>query len=175
MAARSIQKSETVGNPAEVAAKSPINKVEHSAVALQAAAVVLAKECRRDDIPDGGAYKVRLQLAAQVNDGPVFLQAFDCDMTVGHESTRASSVNPQPAELLGLVLGKLNAATRETILRELPAEFAANGNAMPEVPKEIAEAAAGLLAKLRASKSQVVRGSVSVKGVPTRPTLNLVG
>ena len=62
-----------------------------------------------------------------------------------------------------MVLAKLNTATRESILRELPADFAAAGAEYPEVPQPIVEATEALTASLRRKVSQHRRGAVSGK------------
>ena len=143
---------------------NPQNLVALRAAAWATLCKIGEKESSRDDIPDGLSGKVELLIAARIN-GKVIQETFDATINVGHSSQRASSVNPQPAALLALVLSKLNTATREKILNELPADFVANGNAIPEVAKDLTDAADNLLSKLRASKPQTVRGNVSVKHI----------
>ncbi len=83
-------------------------------------------------------------------------------LKVGHSSMTAATVTPSADVLLGLVLAKLNTATRERILRELPAEFVAAGQPeYPEVPEEIVLAAETLTQSLRRSVTQHRRGAVT--------------
>ncbi len=149
---------------AGTADNNPQDLVALRAAAYTTLAKIADKEISRDDIPDGFSGKVELLIAARIN-GKIIQEVFDSTISVGHASQRASTVTPQPAALLALVLSKLNTATREKILNELPADFVANGNAMPEPSPELTAEAEGLLAKLRANKPQTVRGNVSVKHV----------
>jgi hypothetical protein len=136
--------------------------------ALAVGARKLAAESRDDLAP--GAYEV---------DTTVHIVG---TLTVGHDSETASTVTPGADVLLGLVLAKLNTATRESILRELPADFAAAGAEYPEVPEAIVEATEALTASLRRKVSQHRRGSVSgqfairpVGGLAERPGFAVVG
>lgn len=153
---------------------NPVNKVELSAAVIQAAAKIFEKESRRDDLRDGGAYSVDLYVTGRVNNGPVFKKCYHAEMSVGHATVQASSATPDQAKLIGHILSKLNATTREAILRDLPNEFAANGNELPAVAKEIEAATDGLLKKLRASKQVAKRGNVSIKHNEANPPLGLV-
>jgi hypothetical protein len=104
-------------------------------------------------------------------------------LTVGHDSETAATVTPGADVLLGLVLAKLNAVTREAILRELPADFAAAGAEYPTVPDEIVEATEALTAQLRRKVSQHRRGAVSGRltirhvggSASNTPALSVVG
>ncbi len=82
-------------------------------------------------------------------------------LTVGHDSETAGTCTPSADVLLGLVLSKLNAATRESILRGVAADFAAAGNEYPDVPEEIVEATERFTAGLRRKVTQKRRGAVS--------------
>ena len=81
-------------------------------------------------------------------------------LTVGHDSTTSATVTPSATELLALVLGKLNTATRESILRELPDDFAAAGGKMPDLEPSLVEAAGELCKALRQKVDQPRRGAV---------------
>lgn len=151
------------------------NLVAISAAVWESIGKIAGKENRRDDIPDGFAGKVELYIAARIDNGPVYRQNFAGQISVGHASQRATSSLPNMGEVIGHILAQLNGATREAILRDLPAIYAANNGELPAVPKEIEEAAEGLLGKLRATKQIDVRGSVSVKYEPAAPALGLVG
>ncbi len=67
-------------------------------------------------------------------------------LAVGENTEAASSVTPQPDQLLAYILGKLNTATREKLLRELPEEFVANGNDMPASHDSLVDAVHDMLA-----------------------------
>ncbi len=82
-------------------------------------------------------------------------------LAVGEDTEAASSVTPQPDQLLAYVLGKLNTATREKLLRELPEEFVANGNDMPASDEGLVDAVHDMLAKLRRTVIRPRRGSVT--------------
>lgn len=153
---------------------APVNKLALAAAVWEAVGKIAGKESRRDDIPDGSAHKIELYLAAKI-DGQIYRQGFTANLTVGHGSTRAASSLPNMGEVLGHVLAQLNGATREAVLAKLPEIYAANDGKLPEVPAEIAAAADGMLEKLRASKTQTVRGPVSVKYDPAAAPLSLVG
>lgn len=101
-------------------------------------------------------------------------------LKVGRDSDGATSVTPSANELLAVVLSKLNAVTREKILRELPNEFEANGNQMPEVETSLVDAAAGMLSRLRRKVDQHRKGAVTgefqIEAVEaSAPQLKVVG
>ena len=101
-------------------------------------------------------------------------------LTVGHDSTSAGTHTPSADILLGLVLSKMNAVTRQAILRDVAADFAAAGNEYPDVPEEIVEATEAFTASLRRKITQKRRGAVSGQfsivnlGV-VKPALSVVG
>lgn len=150
------------------------NLVALHAAIWAAVGKVAEKENRRDDLPDGFTGKVEMYIAAKIA-GSVYRQGFTADLSVGHASTRASSSLPNTGAIVGHILALLNEKTREAVLRDLPAVYASNAGELPEVPEEISAAADGLLAKLRATKSQAVRGSVSCKYQQDQPALGIVG
>jgi hypothetical protein len=82
-------------------------------------------------------------------------------LSVGHDADTAATVTPGADVLLGLVLAKLNSTTRQAILRELPADFAAAGADYPAVPDEIVAEAEALTAQLRRKVTQHRRGAVT--------------
>ncbi len=100
--------------------------------ALAVAARKPATQCRPELL--AGRYDI---------DAAVSIQGI---LAVGEDTEAASSVTPQPDQLLAFVLGKLNTATREKLLRELPEEFAANGNDMPETDDSLVDAVHDMLA-----------------------------
>ena len=115
--------------------------------ALAVAAKKPAADCRSDLAP--GRYDI---------DAAVSVRGV---LTVGEDSVTASSVTPQSDQLLAVILAKLNAATRDKLLRGLPLDFAANGNDMPAADDSLVEAVHEMLAKLRRKVTRPRRGSVS--------------
>jgi hypothetical protein len=133
-----------------------------SAVAWHALLKTADKETVRNDLAAGSAHSVNLTVCGDI-DGEPFEQAISAILSVAHDSSRASSSTPALDHLIGSILAKLNARTRDAILRELPEQFAAAGCQLPEVPAEIAERTAVMLSRLRAKQSVPVRGSVSCR------------
>ena len=115
--------------------------------ALAVAAKKPAADCRSDLGP--GRYDI---------DAAVSLRGV---LTVGEDTVTASSVTPQSDQLLALVLAKLNTATREKLLRELPQDFVDNGSEMPPTDEGLVEAVREMLTKLRRRVTRPRRGSVS--------------
>ena len=159
---------------------APRSRRHTTTTALWAALSRVAdKEANRDDLPAGSAYIVNLLVTGEI-DGQPIEQALSAVLTVGHDSTRATSATPAVDRLIGSILAKLNTVTREAILRELPEQFEAAGCVPPEVPADVVEKTAGMLKRLRAKQSQAVRGSVSVKyrlpaAAKPRPRFAVVG
>lgn len=144
-----------------------------SAITYAALAYAAGKEGDRDALDAGASHVFDLQISGTVDGLPVD-RSLAGRLSVGRDSERASSATPNLPQVVAWILGKLNAATREAIVRDLPAEFAANGSALPEVPCGMVEAADALLGKLRATKRTKVRGSVVVE-YATAPALRVVG
>lgn len=132
------------------------------AAVFAALAKIAEKEGDRDQLVDGATHQVAIEILAKV-DGVPFEANASAMLSVGHASTRASSTTPNVAHVLALVLGKLNAATRDKILSELPEDFERNGGLLPEVAETAIEAADNMLRRLRAKVQTTVRGSVSCK------------
>jgi hypothetical protein len=133
-----------------------------SAVAWHALLKTSDKEACRDDLIAGESHLVNLCVSGDV-DGQAFAEQMRAVVSVGHDSTRASSATPDLGHLIGAILSKLNEATREAILRDLPEQYAAAGCQLPEVSQEIADKTDAMLKRLRAKRTINVRGSVSVK------------
>lgn len=135
------------------------------AAALAAVNSMLAKigskECNRDLLGGGDEFSARVEVRATLASGHEYRVAYDCEASVGHDSQRAVSHGITAGELLAYVAGKLNAATREALYRDLAADFAASGHELP-VSKADKKAADEALQRLRATEKQTVRGSVSV-------------
>jgi hypothetical protein len=133
-----------------------------SAIAWHALLKTADKEAVRDDLSAGVSHTIDLAVSGSI-DGESFEQHISAVLSVGHDSQRATSATPALDHIIGAILAKLNTATREAILRDLPEQFAAAGCQLPEVPAAIAEKATAMLVRLRAKKSVDVRGSVSCK------------
>jgi len=134
--------------------------IEERAAAVAAALAKFAKaHTDRDAMPDGAAYDVDIAMAATVNGQPLAAEV-TADVTVGHAQTRASSVGPDQNHVIAAILAKLNTRTRNKILHDLPAEFAAAGE-LPEVDPEAIEDVKAFRKALRAEVSQDVKGSVT--------------
>src|SRR4051794_16273061 len=100
------------------------NQTRHAA-AWAALGYVAGKEGDRDSLADGAAYSVDLRIVGEV-DGESIDRTIAGRLTVGHETTKKSSVAPNVNHVIGYLLSKMNEATRAMILRELPAEYEAN-------------------------------------------------
>lgn len=148
-----------------------------SPVAWQALSYVAGKESDRDALQAGATHTVDLILAGRIDGRPIEALAISGRLNVGQDSVRASSSVPNCSQVLGWILGKLNQATREAVLRDLPAEFAGNGSSLPEVASGLVAQAEGLMAALRSTKQTAVRGSVKVEYavVPAASIFGLVG
>lgn len=162
--------------PSNAASGQKANLVAAHAAIVSAVSRWAGQNERRDDLPDGYHAKVQVSIAAKVEGvNEIYRKGFTVDLSVGHSSTRASSSNPSLPKLIGLIMAKLNEQTREAILRDLPEIFASNGGELPEVDSAIATAVDGMMKKLRASKPQTVRGSVTGEVREDAPSLAIVG
>ncbi len=151
-----------------------------SAIAWHALLKTADKEAVRDDLEAGETHRIDLAVSGSI-DGESFEQSISAILSVGHDSQRASSATPDVNCIVAAILAKLNTATREAILRDLPEQFAAAGCTLPDVPAGITEAATAMLVRLRAKKTTNVRGSVSCKyrladlAEANEPSLSIVG
>lgn len=180
MAQRKLKPQQVeVNQPSAGGSNQPANRV--GLVAANAAiwaglGKLTEQEAKRDDLPDGFAGRIEYSIAARVDGcAQTYRQGFTVDLTAGHASQRASSSLPKMEKIVGHILSLLNHATREAVLRDLPAVYAENNSDLPDVPADAAEVAEKLLAKLRASKQIQVRGSVSAKCQAAAMPLGLVG
>jgi hypothetical protein len=130
-----------------------------TAAAWAALEKVASKEGGRDDLAAGARHVVRLTLTGEV-DGMPFEQSIAGVLTVGHDQRRAASTTPAQPRLVAAILAKLNQVTRNRVLRELPAEFAASGGMLPVDDDALVTAAEEMLRKLRAEHEVVARGAV---------------
>ena len=132
------------------------------ATAWAALGKIASKEGNRDLMPEGSNHTVNLAILGDVDGEMVEIQV-GSRLSVGFDSTRASSVTPDADHVVAYLLSRMNPATRARVLSELPEQFAANGNHLPEVDSSLIDAAEGMLTRLRAKVEQNVRGSVAVK------------
>jgi hypothetical protein len=130
-----------------------------SSVVFAAMEKVGAKQKKPDHLADGASHSVRMLIKGEV-DGQLFEQSIVSIVSIGHRQEKSSSVNPQVAELIAYVLSKLNSATRERILADVPTDFCDNGMQLPESSKELVNSAKAMLKKLRATKTVTARGPV---------------
>ncbi len=130
-----------------------------SSVVFAAMEKVGAKQKKPDHLADGASHSVRMLIKGEV-DGQLFEQSIVSIVSIGHRQEKSSSVNPQVAELIAYMLSKLNTATRERILADVPSEFRDNGQQLPELSKELVNAAKAMLKQLRETKTVTARGPV---------------
>lgn len=132
------------------------------AVAWHAVAKIAEKEMAKGELrnrfEEGASYAAEINVSAIVG-GEVFEATADTVLTIGHDSERAASQTPNPAGLIAYLLGKMNEATRESVLRELPGQFTELGD-YPAVSSDVEKATAEMLKKIRAAKRGPVRGQV---------------
>ena len=107
----------------------------------------------------GAQHDVHLKLAGTV-DGQSFEQSIHSIVSIGHAQQRASSVNPQVPELIAYILGKLNTATRNRILADIPTEFQENDHQLPDAGPVLVDEAKHLLQQLRQTKTVTARGAI---------------
>jgi hypothetical protein len=118
---------------------------------------------QRDDIPDSASFGTFDVCIAAKIDGQRFVDRFTSAVSTGHASTRASSSLPNVDAIVGHILNELAPAHRAAILRRLPEIYAEHNGELPDVPKSVVDETEMMLKKLRASKTQVVRGTCHVK------------
>lgn len=141
----------------------PVSHVTSAAGALPALwaslAYVAGKEADRDALADGSVTSVDLIVSGSVGGLPI-AERIRGQLTVGHSTEKSSSATPNLAHIVGAILGKLNLATREAVVRDLPAEYAAGGQCLPELSVGLAAQAESLLVALRQTKRVISRGAV---------------
>ena len=138
-----------------------MKETQQMAVLWAALEKTAAKEARRDELVAGASHELHVSLAGTI-DGETVGQIVRATLSVGHDSQKASSAAPKPAEVIACVLDKLNEATREAILSGLPKQFAAAGQ-LPDVPASLVKAASRLLGQLRNSEQITQRGAVACR------------
>jgi hypothetical protein len=92
-----------------------------------------------------------------------FTEIIESLVTIGYQQKKTSSVNPQVAELIAWILGKLNRVTRNRVTRnrilaDLPQEFEERG--MPESSKVLVDDVNHMLLQLRQTKTVNARGPI---------------
>lgn len=115
------------------------------------------KELDPKALSQGTSHTVSLQIAGLIDEQP-FTETIESIISVGHEQQKTSSVNPQVAELIAWILSKLNSATRDRILSDLPEEFATHG--MPESSPSFVDDVNHMLLQLRQVKTVTARGPI---------------
>ena len=146
--------------------KKPTKRENYSrlqAVLWHSLAKASEKEAKatRGELADGSAAAVRLEITGEIDGQAVEQLVLAGSLTVGYETTQASSSGPSQQHLLALVLKKLPKRTRDKILQELPNEFRENGGVLPAVNDDkLLEDTGFLLMRLRDRKEQTYRGAV---------------
>jgi len=136
---------------------------QQAAVLWAALDKIAEKEGRRADLCEGASYDVALAIAGQVSGHPIERQA-TAVLSVGHGYTKASPSGPPAAHLLACILSKLNEATRQKLLDELPELFARAGG-LPEVEHDLVDAAERMLRRLRNKAPVAQNGPISCRYV----------
>ena len=101
-----------------------------NAVALAALSKATSSEPWRDELAEGTQHTCILQIAGKVNGRAIAPYEIKSTVTIGHDSMRNSSTGPNQGHLIATILSKLNDATRNAILRDLPAAYAARCTAL---------------------------------------------
>ena len=131
---------------------------EVAAVLWAATDKVAAKELDRDRLQANETHRVRLMITGEI-DGRTVHRSLHGTLSVGADQKRAVSATPDQPTLVALILSKLNEATRDKILTELPDQFAKLGT-WPEVSPKLVESAEQMLRSIRSKKTVKVRGNV---------------
>jgi len=116
------------------------------------------KEVDSKQLAESSTHRVNLQVNGTI-DGQPISESIDSVLSIGKSQTKSSSVNPQIPQMVAWILSKLNAATRNRILDDLPLEFVELGG-MPETSKEQVNQAQDLLKELRQTKTVNAKGAV---------------
>ena len=118
-----------------------------------------SKKKNRDAIKEDSVHQVDLQLSGTVN-GESFEQQLSSILSVGTDLQKATSAIPDLPKLIAVILGKLNRATRERLLQDIPNEFFANDEQIPACSDVIMDQTERMLRKLRREKQIQVKGPV---------------
>lgn len=117
------------------------------------------KQMKPEELEQGSTHEVSLHIRGNV-DGQAFEQEINSILSIGFEHQKSSSVNPQVPQLIALILSKLNRATRNRILSDIPTEFCENSNCLPETSPVLVDEVEHMLKRLRRSKTVHARGPV---------------
>ncbi len=117
------------------------------------------KQMRPKELEQGSCHEVNLEIRGTVDEQP-FQQKVHSILSVGYEKQKATSVIPQAPELIAYILGKLNPATRNRILSDLPDEFGANENSLPVANPVLVDEVSKMLKRLRREKQVKARGPI---------------
>ena len=115
------------------------------------------KELDSKLLDDGTSHTVSMHIEGTIDEQP-FSETIESLVSIGLQHQKTSSVNPQVVELIAWILGKLNRATRNRILSDLPQEFAESG--MPESSPSLVDEVDHMLLQLRQTKTVNARGPI---------------
>lgn len=121
---------------------------------------IAPKQARRELLEGGESYEFVLRIDGTIRQKPV-RQRVEGRLLVNHDQERCASQAPPTPHLVAVFLAMLPKKKQREALANLPAEFTANENRLPDVPAELHEAAEKLLEQLRAKKVQTVKSAVS--------------
>jgi hypothetical protein len=145
----------------------------HIAAFWHAVKSVAEKETkkRRPDLPAGRSFPIELELSGRVSDEPSADYNLSAQLTVGHDGTRNASQEPPAAQVIACVLGRMRADRRRQVLADLIADCAANSGKLPAQDPALVTTVEGVLAQLRSTVAQPVKGSVSCQLLALRDNL----
>ncbi|MBC8356985.1 MAG: hypothetical protein H8E66_33860 [Planctomycetes bacterium] len=135
-----------------------LTEQELAAVLWAATDKAASKEADRDVLPANDSRQVRLMITGEI-DGLTVHRSLHGTLMVGADQERAVSATPNQATLVALILSKLNEATRDKILADLPRQFAEEGK-WADVSPNLVESAEQMLRDIRSKKTIKVRGNV---------------
>lgn len=125
-----------------------------------ALAYVAGKRTQRDLLADGSNTKLAVDVTALINGRAKFSATVDGVLHVGEPAAVASSSAPDAATLLALALLELTPKQRDKFAANVLAHFEKTQR-LPDVADASIENAKALLKRLRATKNETRRGSVS--------------
>lgn len=115
------------------------------------------KELDSDQLEEGTSHTVSMHIEGTIDEQP-FTEIIESLVTIGYQQEKTSSVNPQVAKLIAWILSKLNRATRNRILSDLPQEFEERG--MPASTRALVDEVNHMLLQLRQTKTVTARGPI---------------
>lgn len=117
------------------------------------------KKLKPKMLKEDSRHLVALRVEGEV-DGIPFRQCLTSIVSIGQEQEKSSSVTPQVPILVAYILSKLNSATRDRLLSDIPEDFLENDNQLPDVDAGVLDEAKQMLKKLRNSKTVTARGPI---------------